>query len=347
MPFFRQSGPYVFSAVAGLATGAGLYILYFRLSQELAEIRTLLAELKEEIVANNNYSRRRKPKSSGYSASSGEEEEAFEDALAGFSDVETNGRANVQFASPVSVQYTVDDGSRQLFLEVDNLIAAGGKADYEKAHALLKQKEKKFAVKAEFQWRFAKILYYFSNVAGEEGNVVKKKDMMYKAKQAAQETINLDPNCPNGQKWFAITLGCVGDYEPTAERIKNAVVIKKHIQLAMQLNPKDPTPHHMLGRWCYSVYMLTWLERKAAAAFFGSPPTATIEDAIDHFMQAEKLNPGVWKENTLYIGKCLVEKKRFPEAVAWLKRALARPEEKDVDPDVQSEVKCLIAKYGR
>ena len=35
--------------------------------------------------------------------------------------------------------------------------------------------------------------------------------------------------------------------------------------------------------------MLSWLERKAAAAFFGSPPTSTVEEALDQFMQVGSL----------------------------------------------------------
>ena len=90
MPFFRQTGPYVFSAVAGLATGAGLYLLYFRLSQELAEIRTLIAELKRDIAENNACNRRKRSnrsRTAGYysvTASSGDEDEDFVDALAGY-----------------------------------------------------------------------------------------------------------------------------------------------------------------------------------------------------------------------------------------------------------------------
>ena len=90
MPLFRQYGPYVFSAVAGLATGAGLYLLYFRLSQELEEIRSLIAELKQEIEANRTDVGRKKrsyrAKTSGYysiTASSGDDDDDFVDAEVG------------------------------------------------------------------------------------------------------------------------------------------------------------------------------------------------------------------------------------------------------------------------
>jgi len=37
----------------------------------------------------------------------------------------------------------------------------------------------------------------------------------------------------------------------------------------------------MRGRFAFSVASLTWLERKAAAAFYSKPPEATFEEAID------------------------------------------------------------------
>jgi len=33
------------------------------------------------------------------------------------------------------------------------------------------------------------------------------------------------------------------------------------------------------------VYMMTWVERKMAAALFAVPPTATIDEALSHFME--------------------------------------------------------------
>ena len=33
------------------------------------------------------------------------------------------------------------------------------------------------------------------------------------------------------------------------------------------------------------VYMMTWVERKMAAALFAVPPSATVDEALSHFMQ--------------------------------------------------------------
>jgi len=33
------------------------------------------------------------------------------------------------------------------------------------------------------------------------------------------------------------------------------------------------------------VYMMTWVERKMAAALFAVPPSATVDEALSHFME--------------------------------------------------------------
>ena len=57
------------------------------------------------------------------------------------------------------------------------------------------------SLKAEFQWRFSKVLYFIANAAGDRGDAGKKKEAMYQAKDAALAAINLDQNCPDGHKW--------------------------------------------------------------------------------------------------------------------------------------------------
>lgn len=86
MPFSKST---VFSALAGLATGASLYIVYFRITQELADLKALIVELKEEIAAlkENNRSRRNR-RSLGvasYAGSSCDDDDDFVDAVAGYS----------------------------------------------------------------------------------------------------------------------------------------------------------------------------------------------------------------------------------------------------------------------
>lgn len=59
------------------------------------------------------------------------------------------------------------------------------------------------------------------------------------------------------------------------------------LQKAIEYNPKDGYAHYVLGRWCFQVASVGWIQRKAAAALFASPPESTYEQALEHFFTAE------------------------------------------------------------
>lgn len=82
---------------------------------------------------------------------------------------------------------------------------------------------------------------------------------------------------------------------------------------------------------CWQVAQLSWLERRVAAALFAEVPSSTYEEALDHFMAAEKLRPTGWKENRLFIAKCYILMNEFSQASAWLEQAASAS---NVTPDV-------------
>uniref|UniRef100_A0A8C4SS17 Regulator of microtubule dynamics protein 2 n=1 Tax=Erpetoichthys calabaricus TaxID=27687 RepID=A0A8C4SS17_ERPCA len=89
-----------------------------------------------------------------------------------------------------------------------------------------------------------------------------------------------DAESENG---FAIMCGYMSEYESVQNKIKNGYLFKDHLDKAIELKPQDPQLYYLLGRWCYAVSQLSWLERKVAATLFGNPPSATIHDALQYF----------------------------------------------------------------
>ncbi|KHJ75296.1 hypothetical protein OESDEN_25088 [Oesophagostomum dentatum] len=68
------------------------------------------------------------------------------------------------------------------------------------------------------------------------------------------------------------------------------------------MDSKEFSLLHMRGRYSYSVASLSWIERKAAAVFYATPPTATMEEALEDFLAAYEVKPD-WIENLIYIAR--------------------------------------------
>jgi len=68
---------------------------------------------------------------------------------------------------------------------------------------------------------------------------------------------------------------------------------------------------------------LTWIEQKVAATLFATPPTATFEEAYEHFISAEKTDPGFYPKNMLLLAQTCARLGLKDEAKHWHARCLA------------------------
>jgi len=78
-----------------------------------------------------------------------------------------------------------------------------------------------------------------------------------------------------------------------------------------------------------------------AATLFASPPSASLPEAITHFLQAEKLKPDGWKENRLFIAKCFIGEGDYTQAVIWLDKADSIPL---ASADVREGIKMIMVR---
>merc|ERR1719222_431446 len=195
-------------------------------------------------------------------------------------------------------------------------------------------------------WRLCKARYLCSVLENQDENKESQRKLIMEAIKSGEEALALDTNNSEAHKWFAIALGSRGEFQGVKEKILDGFEFKKHIDTAAELNPSDHITHHLLGRFCFEVSQLSWIERKMASTLFASPPSASLPEAITHFLQAEKLKPDGWKENRLFIAKCFIGEGDYTQAVIWLDKADSIPLASADDKESQKEVDELLGKYS-
>lgn len=95
---------------------------------------------------------------------------------------------------------------------------------------------------------------------------------------------------------------------------------------------------------CIAIADLSWLERKAAAVLFGSPPESSYDEALTFLLKCDDLSPGTWKKNTLLIAQAYQKKKDWATAKEWTNKAIAIPIETEEDQRVHDEATALLKK---
>lgn len=228
------------------------------------------------------------------------------------------------------------DLTAALFENIDRL-HQGSESDKRESLSLLLQQCQKLGQNSSYLWRLTRA---YSDVHDFCSTLEEKKEFAENGKRVGEEAVQLNPNCADSHQWYAITCGIMADYDTINNKIKNGYLFKDHLDKAIELKPHDPLSYYLMGRWCYAVAQLSWLERKVATTLFGEPPSATVEDALRNFLKVEEIQPGYSKLNYVYLAKCykdLGEKeqaRRMCEAAnsaqAELKECLEAQKELDV-----------------
>lgn len=190
-------------------------------------------------------------------------------------------------------------------------------------------------------WRYARSCYKYSNCTTD---LDVKKATILDGINACEKLLTL----PNADlyKWCAILIGVYGEFLPIAEKIKNGYRFKEHVMKALEIRPNDGELHYLLGRFKYEVANLSWIERKVAATLYSEPPSASYEDAIDSFQNAERFSDIVNLENRLFLSKCYIALSKYEQAVHWLEKICDLSIENKDDQRIQNDARQLFNKYS-
>ncbi|XP_012389996.1 regulator of microtubule dynamics protein 3 [Orcinus orca] len=195
----------------------------------------------------------------------------------------------------------------------------------------------------DFLWRLARAYSDMCELAEEAGE---KRSYALSGKAAAEAALEKGNENAECHQWYAVLCGQLAEHEGIQRRIQSGFSFKEHVDKAIALKPENPMAYFLLGRWCYQVSHLSWLEKKTATALCESPLGATVEDALQSFLKAEELQPGFSKAGRIYISKCYRELGKNPEAKRWMKLALELPNVTKEDSAFQKDLEELEVILG-
>eukprot|EP00013_Stygamoeba_regulata_P002885 CAMPEP_0177631726 /NCGR_PEP_ID=MMETSP0447-20121125/1901_1 /TAXON_ID=0 /ORGANISM="Stygamoeba regulata, Strain BSH-02190019" /LENGTH=285 /DNA_ID=CAMNT_0019133225 /DNA_START=38 /DNA_END=895 /DNA_ORIENTATION=+ len=136
---------------------------------------------------------------------------------------------------------------------------------------------------ADLHWRYARVLYHMNQAKTDKG-------VTELCKSHARRAVELAPDNFAAHKWAGIALSM-------AAAVADSFKIRDHFRRAIELNPRDATSHHLLGMWCLSVADLPWYKRRVANLMVDEALTSSYEEALQHFLDAEALDPGFYFDN--------------------------------------------------
>uniref|UniRef100_G3PF15 Regulator of microtubule dynamics protein 3 n=1 Tax=Gasterosteus aculeatus aculeatus TaxID=481459 RepID=G3PF15_GASAC len=216
----------------------------------------------------------------------------------------------------------VPSGELALLLAQSDVLHTGDGSLKAEGFRLLLDNRAEYGDSREFLWRLARA--YRDMYESTED---KQEKETYAQRGQEEAELALKKNGLNAEchKWFAVLTGLTSKHESMHGKLKSSNILKEHLDRALALRDDDPMCYYLLGRWCYEVATLDWLEKKAAAALYQSPPTSTLHDALENFLKAEELSPAFSKMVRLYIAQCHKELGNISEATNWTALALKTP----------------------
>ncbi|XP_005043361.1 PREDICTED: regulator of microtubule dynamics protein 2 [Ficedula albicollis] len=222
--------------------------------------------------------------------------------------------------------------------KVDNL-HKGSEDDKKEGFRLLLEKDDKYEKCVDFLWRLARA---YGDLFEMTTDAEEKRKYVTDGKLKAEKAVQLDARSAESHQWFAIMCGYMSQFESVQNKIRNGYLFKEHLDKAIELKPQDPLLYYLNGRWCYSVAQLSWIEKKVAAALFGTPPTSTVEEALQNFLKAEEMHPGYSKCNYVYLAKCYKDLGQKNNALKYCDSALSILSVTNEDKEAQKDLEALL-----
>lgn len=224
-------------------------------------------------------------------------------------DVDNPNASNKSESSPDETLPTYEEWLAEIDREVDDI-------NVDKAELLTKimQGYDRFngSDNSEILWRLARNLYRLACLASVKGHKEEEKNFFIEAEKYIKKALAIDTEKAIHHAYAAYISGKLSYFVGQRERIQRGNEVYHHLEEAIRLGTTDAGVYIAFGRLCMEVAKLTWIERKLASIIFTKPPEATYQDALNKFMEADKLEPNT-KVIHFWMAKVHIAMKNYPE----------------------------------
>lgn len=232
-----------------------------------------------------------------------------------------------------AVLYAQEDTS--IWQQIDDLDQA---KDFDGAYALLTPLAVDYGDDVSYLWRMARHHFNVSDNTTDE-DVIERE--LYIGFDFAQKALAADSTSADANGYYGILIGRVGEIEGTRQKIINSYDVAKYTLRAIELDPKNDSWQHVMGRWHYTLAELSWIERQVATLIYGALPEASFDEAEQFFAHAADLAPDDIR-HFLWLGKTQLEIDKESAARASLEQAINLVSQSDSDDIMQDEARDLL-----
>lgn len=219
------------------------------------------------------------------------------------------------------------------------------KNEFEQCYKILQAGVSDHPDSVKLRWLFARACHDQGAELSASGDKARSEEVLREGLACVQTALELDAASWQSHKWFAILLGKLGAFVSLTEKIKDTYRIKEHATRAAELNSEiDETTQHLLGVWCFEVANVGWVQRRAAAVFFATPPTSSYEEAETYFLKAEE-GSYPFAENRIMLGDVCAAMGRPDDAKGWYQKAVDLPAASNKQIELRAEAAKKLAKY--
>lgn len=161
----------------------------------------------------------------------------------------------------------------------------------------------------------------------------------------AERAATLAPDNADAQLSAAISYGKMLPYMGSGEQAAASPRIKKAVDRTLQLDPKNDTAWHILGRWNRVLADMGGVKRALAGAIYGKLPVTSNEEAEKCLLKAIALNSNRLMHD-IELGRIYAQMGRKDDARKFIQKALSMPDKEKDDPELKALGRELLKKLG-